>query len=99
MGRAEAERLDPDAAACGVATTGPRVRQRPRLLPGGLTYRELEVLLVLARGSSNREIAEALGISVKTVGHHVQHVYEKVGARSRVEATVWAFERGLVRAG
>jgi DNA-binding NarL/FixJ family response regulator len=63
-----------------------------------LTDRELEVLLVLARGRSNREIAEALGISVKTAGHHVQHVYEKVGVRSRVAATRWAYEQGLVRA-
>ena len=97
MGRAEHERFDHEAAACGVAGAGPRVRQRPRRLPGGLTDRELEVLLVLARGRSNREIAEALGISVKTVGHHVQHVYEKVGARSRVAATRWAFEQELIR--
>ena len=99
MGDAEQTRLDPEAAACEVAATGPRVRQRPRMLPRGLTDRELEVLLVLARGRSNREIAEALGISAKTVGHHVQHVYEKVGVRSRVAATRWAFEQGLVRAG
>ena len=55
------------------------------------------MLLILVRGQPNRGIAEDLGISVKTVGHHVQHIYEKAGVRSRAAATVWAFEQGLVR--
>jgi DNA-binding NarL/FixJ family response regulator len=50
------------------------------------------------RGKSNQEIADDLRISVKTVGNHVQHVYEKVGVRSRAAATLWAFEHDLVRA-
>jgi DNA-binding NarL/FixJ family response regulator len=54
------------------------------------------VLLILVRGRPNREIADDLGISPKTVGHHVQHIYEKAGVRSRAAATVWAFEQGLV---
>ena len=41
-------------------------------------------------------IGESLGISHKTVGHHVQHVYEKAGVRSRAAATLWAFEQDLV---
>ena len=65
----------------------------------GLTERELQVLLALAGGGSNREIAEQLGISAKTVGHHVEHVYEKAGVRSRAAATRWAFEQHLVRTG
>jgi DNA-binding NarL/FixJ family response regulator len=69
-----------------------------RELPAGLTPRELEVLLALARGGSNQGIADDLGISVKTAGHHVQHVYEKVGVRTRAAATLWAFEHDLVRA-
>ncbi len=73
------------------------MRQRPRELPAGLTERELEVLLVLVRGESNQAIAEDLGISAKTVGHHVQHVYQKAGVRSRAAATLWAFEHDLVR--
>ena len=63
-----------------------------------LTERELEVLFVLVRGASNQEIAADLGISAKTVGHHVEHVYQKAGVRSRAAATVWAFEQDLVRA-
>ena len=50
-------------------------------------------------GGSNRQIAEGLGISAKTVGHHVQHVYKKAGVRSRAAATHWAFEHDLVRTG
>jgi DNA-binding NarL/FixJ family response regulator len=73
------------------------VTQRPRELPSGLTRRELEILLVLVRGKSNQEIADDLRISAKTVGHHVQHVYEKAGVRSRAAATLWAFEHDLVR--
>jgi HD-GYP domain-containing protein (c-di-GMP phosphodiesterase class II) len=106
-GTAEAEllreakegRLDPDAVDAVLAAAGHHVGQRPRELPAGLTDRELEVLLVLARGKSNQLIGEDLGISVKTVGHHVQRVYRKTGVRSRAAATLWAFEHDLVRAG
>ncbi len=94
---ADEGRLDPDAVDAVLAAAGHRVRQRPRELPAGLTERELEVLLVLVRGESNQEIADDLGISAKTVGHHVQHVYEKAGVRSRAAATLWAFENDLVR--
>ena len=52
---------------------------------------------MLVRGKSNQEIAEALGISAKTVGHHVQHLYEKAGVRSRAAATFWAFQHDRLR--
>ena len=94
---ADEGRLDREAVDAVLNAAGHRVRQRPRDLPAGLTERELEVLLVLARGESNQAIAEGLGISVKTVGHHVQHVYQKAGVRSRAAATLWAFEHDLVR--
>src|SRR4051812_1569031 len=89
-------RLDADAVDAVLNASGHRVAQRPRELPAALTERELEVLLVLVHGGSNKAIAEDLGISVKTVGHHVQHVYEKAGVRSRAAATLWAFEHDLV---
>lgn len=92
-------RLDAEAVDAVLAAAGHRVSRRPRELPAGLTERELEVLLVLARGQSNQEIADDLGISVKTVGHHVQHVYQKAGVRSRAAATLWAFEHDLVHTG
>jgi HD-GYP domain-containing protein (c-di-GMP phosphodiesterase class II) len=96
MREAEDGRLDPEAVDAVLAAAGHLVRQRPRELPAGLTERELEVLLVLMRGASNQEIAADLGISAKTVGHHVQHVYQKAGVRTRAAATVWAFEHDLV---
>ena len=94
---AEQGRLDAEAVDAVLAAAGHPVQPRPRDLPAGLTHRELEVLLVLVRGESNQEIGTHLGISAKTVGHHVQHVYEKAGVRSRAAATVWAFENDLVR--
>ena len=93
---AEQGRLDQDAVDAVLDAGGHRVPQRPRELPADLTERELEVLLVLVRGESNKAIADDLGISVKTVGHHIQHVYEKAGVRSRAAATLWAFEHDLV---
>ena len=89
-------RLDPEAVDAVLAAAGHRLPPRVRELPGGLTERELEVLRVLVRGESNQEIADGLGISARTVGHHIQHVYQKVGVRSRAAATVWAFEHDLV---
>jgi DNA-binding CsgD family transcriptional regulator len=44
-----------------------------------------------------KEIAEALGISAKTAGNHIQHIFDKTGVRTRSAATVWAFERHLVQ--
>jgi HD-GYP domain-containing protein (c-di-GMP phosphodiesterase class II) len=96
---AEDGRLDAGAVDAVLNAAGHRVQERPRELPGGLTERELQVLLVLVRGESNQAIAEDLGISPKTVGHHVQHVYQKAGVRSRAAATLWAFEHNLVHAG
>ena len=97
MREAAAGRLDPEAVDAVLGAAGHRVPQRPRELPSGLTRRELEILLVLVRGKSNQEIADDLRISAKTVGNHVQHLYEKAGVRSRAAATLWAFEHELVR--
>jgi HD-GYP domain-containing protein (c-di-GMP phosphodiesterase class II) len=92
----EAGRLDAEGVDAVLAAAGHRVPKRPGALPAGLTRRELEVLLALVLGQSNQTIADDLGISAKTVGHHVQHVYQKAGVRSRAAATVWAFEQDLV---
>jgi HD-GYP domain-containing protein (c-di-GMP phosphodiesterase class II) len=92
----EEGRLDVEAVDAVLAAAGHRVPKRPSELPAGLTRRELEVLLALVLGQSNQMIADELGISAKTVGHHVQHVYQKAGVRSRAAATVWAFEHDLV---
>ena len=62
----------------------------------GLTDRELEVVRLLARGLTNKEIATALDISVKTAGHHVQHIFEKAGVTTRAAATLFAMQNALI---
>lgn len=60
-----------------------------------LTDREVEVLRLAARGLSNRAIAAELVVSERTVGHHLAHVYDKTGRRTRAGAAVFAMEHGL----
>ncbi len=62
-----------------------------------LTPRELEVLRIAAQGLTNRQIAEQLSLSVNTVRNHMQHVLNKLGAHSKLEATAVAVRLGLVR--
>jgi HD-GYP domain-containing protein (c-di-GMP phosphodiesterase class II)/DNA-binding CsgD family transcriptional regulator len=69
---------------------------RPRTLPDQLTEREVEILCLVARGLSNKEIASRLAISAKTVQHHVAHVYEKTGVRSRAAAAIYAVAKRLL---
>ena len=64
--------------------------------PAGLTEREVEVLRLAAKGLSNKEIAHSLGIKERTVEFHIGNLFRKLGVASRVEAAVWAKERGLV---
>ena len=91
-------RLDGDAVNAVLVAAGHRVRRRPGL-PGGLTPREFDVVLQLARGRSNPEIAEALGMSRRTVTSHLEHVYSKLGVSGRTEAALFAMRHGLIEAG
>ncbi|MCX4098490.1 HD domain-containing phosphohydrolase [Nocardia sp. alder85J] len=88
-------RLDGDAAAAVLRAAGHRGGRR-RTWPAGLSDREVEVLRLLARGLSNREIAEALVISRRTAGHHVEHIYAKTGTTNRALASLFAAEHGLI---
>jgi DNA-binding NarL/FixJ family response regulator len=62
---------------------------------GGLTTREVEVLRLVARGSTNRAIAEALDISEKTVARHLSNIFTKLDLPTRAAATAYAFRHGL----
>lgn len=90
------ERLDADAVGCVLAAAGRREPPSPLRWPAGLTDREVEVLRLLARGRSNRQVAEELVISPKTVGRHVENLYAKIGVSSRAAAAVFAMEQRLL---
>lgn len=66
---------------------------------GALSSRELEVLTLVARGRSNREIARGLFVSETTVKTHLGHVYEKLGVSDRAAAVATAYERGILGEG
>jgi len=91
-----AGKLDPDAVACVLAAAGRRAPPAPLRWPADLTDREVEVLRLIARGRSNREVAERLFISPKTVGRHVENLYAKIGVSSRAAAAVFAMEHRLL---
>ena len=91
-----AGRFDADAAEAVLAAAGQRASSRRRSAPGGLTPRELEVLLLLARGASNREIARELVIAEKTAANHVEHIYTKLDVSTRTGAALYAMRQGLL---
>jgi HD-GYP domain-containing protein (c-di-GMP phosphodiesterase class II) len=94
---AEAEsKLDADAVSCVLAAAGQRAAPSPPRWPADLTDREVEVLRLIARGRSNREVAERLFISAKTVGRHVENLYTKIGVSSRAAAALFAMEHRLL---
>lgn len=64
--------------------------------PAGLTAREVEVLRLLARGLTNKQTAQELVISPKTVGRHVESIYSKIGASTRAAAALFAVEHGVL---
>jgi len=88
-------RLDADAVDAVLGAAGHRVARR-REGPAGLTQREVEVLVLLARGLSNKAIAARLVVSPKTVGHHIEHIYRKIGCSTRAAASLFAMQRGLL---
>jgi HD-GYP domain-containing protein (c-di-GMP phosphodiesterase class II)/DNA-binding CsgD family transcriptional regulator len=93
----DAGRLDRTAADAVLAAAGqPAVPSRRAVWPAGLSDREIEVLRLIARGRTNKEVAASLSLSAKTVGRHVENIYAKIGASSRAAAAVFAMEHRLL---
>jgi HD-GYP domain-containing protein (c-di-GMP phosphodiesterase class II) len=107
LGAAEAERvmreevhagrLDGECVNAVLEAAGHRVRRRAGL-PSGLTAREVEVLVRLGHGRSNPEIAAELHVSRKTVSSHLEHIYAKLGVKTRTGAALFAMRHGLTAA-
>jgi len=92
---ARAGRLATDAVNAVLTAAGVR-RAKRRSGPSGLTEREIEVLVLIARGASNKQVARILGITPKTAGTHIERIYTKIGASTRSTATLFAMQQGLI---
>jgi HD-GYP domain-containing protein (c-di-GMP phosphodiesterase class II) len=94
-GEARAGRLAADDVDAVLAAAG-QTQPRRRSGPAGLTPREVEVLVLIARGASTRNVAQSLEISPKTAGTHIERIYAKTGSSSRSTATLFALQYGLL---
>jgi HD-GYP domain-containing protein (c-di-GMP phosphodiesterase class II) len=93
--QADAGRLAGEAVDAVLESVGQRARP-PAEPPAGLTAREVEVLRLLARGLTNKQTAQRLGIAPKTVGRHIESIYSKIGASTRAAAALFAVEHDLL---
>jgi HD-GYP domain-containing protein (c-di-GMP phosphodiesterase class II) len=97
LDEATAGRLDSAAVNAVLAAAGHQAPRRANTV-AGLSARELEVLALLVRGLSNKEIAAQLTVSTRTVGSHIEHIYTKIGVSARGAAAMYAMRHGLVDA-
>jgi DNA-binding CsgD family transcriptional regulator len=86
-------RLKADACLARIAE---QANRGTRQALGPLSDRESQVLRLLAAGKTNRDIAEELFISEKTVARHVSNIFDKLGVSTRTEAAAWAYQRNLI---
>jgi DNA-binding NarL/FixJ family response regulator len=95
-----AGRLERSVADAVLSAAGQRVGVAARRdpWPAGLSDREVEVLRLVARGRTNKEVAASLYLSIKTVGRHIENIYNKIDVNSRAAAAVFAMEHRLVEA-
>jgi HD-GYP domain-containing protein (c-di-GMP phosphodiesterase class II) len=93
---ADEGRLDPVAVDAVLTAAGHTAGRARAGGPAGLTARENDVLTLLVQGLPNKGIARRLGISPKTVGNHVEHIYTKLGVSNRAAAAMRAMQQGLV---
>lgn len=95
MERDAARRVFEQLGAVPALAEVAKLARTSRAEPGGLTARELDVLRLVATGVTNREIADALVISEKTVARHMNNIFTKLGVSSRAAATAYAYEHEL----
>jgi HD-GYP domain-containing protein (c-di-GMP phosphodiesterase class II) len=86
---------EPSEAVLASAGHAPRATPKAKN-PAGLTDREVEVLRLVARGLTTQLVAETLFLSPKTVDHHIQHIYGKIGVSTRAAATLWGVQHGVL---
>jgi response regulator RpfG family c-di-GMP phosphodiesterase/DNA-binding CsgD family transcriptional regulator len=98
MEEARAGRLCRDAVEAVLASAGHRKTRARGSYPAQLSDREVEVIALVARGLSNKEVAARLSISHKTVQRHMESIFAKTGLRSRAAAAVFAVDQRLLRA-
>jgi DNA-binding NarL/FixJ family response regulator len=91
-----ASRLDGDVVNAVLVAAGHLAPPVKKEMVAGLSEREVEVLRLLARGHSTKQIAQTLVISPKTADHHIQHIYTKIGVSTRAGATLYALEHDLL---
>jgi HD-GYP domain-containing protein (c-di-GMP phosphodiesterase class II) len=91
----KAGRMDGDVVEAVLGTAGHRVTRR-REGPAGLTAREVDVLRLVSRGLSSKEVAAHLVISPKTARNHIEHIYGKIGVSNRAGASLFAMQHGLI---
>ncbi|MGY3564433.1 HD domain-containing phosphohydrolase [Sinomonas sp. RB5] len=96
LSREAPHRLDSDAVDAVLAAAGARDRRSRPAWPAGLTAREVEVLRLLCRGATKKEVAAALGVSPATADHHVRHIYVKTGCSTRAGAALFAAAHDLL---
>jgi DNA-binding CsgD family transcriptional regulator len=89
-------RLDGDVVGAVLEAAGHRTAPRRREVVAGLSEREVEVLRLIARGFTMKQMAVELAISIKTVDRHIQNIYTKIGVSTRAGATLFAMENSLV---
>lgn len=91
------QRLDSEAVRAVLEAAGHHARRKRGTWPAGLSDREVEVLRLVARGGSNKEVAQQLSISARTVQHHTIHIYDKIGVSTRAAAALFAIENDLLK--
>ena len=91
-----ADKLDVDAVNYILSAAGHRLKPMRKQIVAGLSERELDVLRLLSRGLTIKQMAAQLVISEKTVDSHIQHIYNKIGVSTRAGATMFAMENNLL---